>query len=261
MSAQRINRFEWFKVLLQTEGLSATAKNVAGALATEFCNHETGQLNPSIDTLAEYLKVHRDTIKRAFKELRNGGWMVRAGNGGRSVVPQITLTTPGKIVPFRAAVSNRGTRRDCSDGAAKRGQDCNRQTADKRGAGVHPQPDKGGANLHLKGGQTCTPLYKEEQYKEQKARVLALWGRHRFTGNPFHGPAVLPLENWQALNPWAEWVHEHHLPSLAEMPILGSASAFLLPYRTPPSEPEKIEEALAYFHSMIDAEGASYAAH
>ncbi len=102
MGNQTLNRFEWLKAVMQADGLAATAKNVATALAVQFCNDETGQINPSQETIADYLKTHRDTIKRALKELRNAGWMMTIGNGGRGKAPQIRLLSPSKFIPFRA---------------------------------------------------------------------------------------------------------------------------------------------------------------
>lgn len=98
-----INRFEWLKAVLQAEGLSPTAKNVASALAVQFARDTTGQLNPSQNTLADYLKVHKDTVKRVMRELRNAGWVLVLGVGGRSKAPQVNLVSPGKIVPFRSS--------------------------------------------------------------------------------------------------------------------------------------------------------------
>ena len=51
MSNPSINRFEWLKAVMQAEVLTPTAKNVATALAVQFANAETGQINPSQETL------------------------------------------------------------------------------------------------------------------------------------------------------------------------------------------------------------------
>lgn len=63
MTVNALNRFEWYKAVLQAEGLSATTKNVAGALAIQFANNDSGQINPSQETVSDYLKVHKDTVK------------------------------------------------------------------------------------------------------------------------------------------------------------------------------------------------------
>ena len=103
MTRATLNRFEWLKLVMQTEGLSPTAKNVATALAVQFANDETGQLNPSQRTLADYLKVHVDTVKRVLRELRNAGWLLSLGDGGRGRAPVLRLLTPGKIVVLNPA--------------------------------------------------------------------------------------------------------------------------------------------------------------
>lgn len=86
---------------MQAEGFTPTAKNVAGAIAVQFANGDAGQINPSQSTLANYLKVYKDTIKRVLRELRNAAWMLATGTGGRSKAPMIRLLIPGKILPFR----------------------------------------------------------------------------------------------------------------------------------------------------------------
>jgi len=117
MANQQLNRFEWLKAVMQAEGLTATAKNVATALAIQFCNAETGQINPSQETLADYLKTHRDTVKRLLRELRNAGWLMTIGDGGRGKAPHIRLLSPSKIIPFRARKGGA----DCPAQAEKRG--------------------------------------------------------------------------------------------------------------------------------------------
>ena len=57
MHSASINRFEWLKAVLQAEGLTPTAKTVASALAVKFFNEESGQMNPTQETLADFLKV------------------------------------------------------------------------------------------------------------------------------------------------------------------------------------------------------------
>lgn len=248
MSTQTLNRFEWLKAVMQVEGLSATTKNVAGALAIQFANGETGQINPSQETVADFLKVHRDTVKRARRELRNAGWLMTTGDGGRGKSPMLRLLSPGKIVPFRP----------------RKGGQIAPQNSSERGADVHPQAEERGDDLQQKGGEIVPPHNKEEQYKEQKERIYQLFRDHRFADNPFAGPVPIQPDQWQRLDRWTEWLNLNRLPKLCEMPIFCQDAKgrrfFALPSREPPSTVEQAEEARRYFEALIDHAGARHAA-
>lgn len=246
MSDTVLNRFEWAKAVLQAEGLSGTAKNIAAAISLQFANDETGQINPSQETLADYLKVHRDTIKRAMRELRNAGWMLLMGTGGRGKAPQIRLLTPGKIIPFRRS----------------------------KGGTNHPvQDEKRGGDLQLKGRQITPPHYKEEQSLEQrgrpipKERPLAVEPhmKTRFFGKPTEGPRVVPKSDWVALNAWSEFMSDHGFPKPIDLPLVqqaekGGGVFFYLPSARPPGDQAGIDQALSYFAALIDFEAARHAA-
>ena len=101
MMAQTLNRFEWIKAVMQVETLSATTRLVASALAIQFANDKTGQINPSQETITDYLKVHPDTVKRALRELRKAGWLTSLSDGGRGKSPKLRLLSPSTTLPFR----------------------------------------------------------------------------------------------------------------------------------------------------------------
>ena len=99
MMAQMLNRFEWIKAVMQVETLSATTRLVASALAIQFANDKTGQINPSQETITDYLKVHPDTVKRALRELRKAGWLTSLSDGGRGKSPKLRLLSPSTTLP------------------------------------------------------------------------------------------------------------------------------------------------------------------
>ncbi|GFE52104.1 hypothetical protein So717_38570 [Roseobacter cerasinus] len=137
----RLNRFEWHKAVMQVRSLNATAKVVAGALAVQFANDETGQLNPGLTTLIEYLGLSLSTLKRAIKDLTDAGWLSRTEGRGAGNCTNYTFLAPCKIIPFRP--SKKGSKASLS--------------AKKKGSQV------------VQKGSTHEPSYKE-QSKEQKAR-------------------------------------------------------------------------------------------
>lgn len=231
---------------MQAEGLTATAKNVAAALAIQFANAETGQINPSQETLADYLKTHRDTIKRVLRELRNAGWLMSIGDGGRGKAPKIRLLSPGKIVPFRAA---------------------------KGGANDPAQAEKRGDDLQQKGGQITPSHNKDKQSLEQRGRdhpvkrpaALDQFMETRFVGNAVEGPRIVAKSDWATLNAWSEWLTSNSLPQLIDLPLVQSAEKkpdlfFYLPSKKPPQSHEAAQQARAYFQALIDWESARHAA-
>ena len=221
MSDTMIHRFEWHKAVMQAEGLTPTAKNVAAVLAVQFYNEQTGQLNPSQKTLADYLKVHRETIKTALRDLREAGWLMATGDGGRGKAPQMRLLIPGKIVPFRAR---------------------------KGGAKDPVQAEKRGGDLQRKGGQITPPLYKDKQSLEQRARASTAFARERFEGNATDGLRLVEKSDHQALNSWSDWLRKRGLPELHQLPIVEQSEKgntfFALPWRKPPTNPRHEEQAM-----------------
>lgn len=245
-----LNRWEWLKAVMQAEGLTPTAKNVATALAVQFANKDTGQINPKQKTVADYLKVHQDTVKRVLRELRNAGWLMCIGDGGCGKAPKIRLLTPGKIVPFQS----------------------------KKGEANRPaQEKKRGDDLQQKGGQIVPAHYKEEQSLEQRERArgdrtttpqspaLRQFKDHRFVGAAFVGLRHVRLSDWDATNQWAEWLEREGFPKLCRLPISREAEDgreifFSLPSLRPPSCEEGRAEARKFFEVLLDAEGSRHAA-
>ncbi|MEP4260265.1 MAG: helix-turn-helix domain-containing protein [Rhizobiaceae bacterium] len=201
------------KAVLQAEGLTPTAKNVAAALAVKFFNVDTDQLNPSQETLADFLKVHRDTIKRVLRELRNAGWLLVTGSGGRSHAPNIRLLSPGKIVPFRA---------------------------EKRGDKLPPEQNKGGANCPRKEGQIIPPHYKEEQTLEQKGP--------QSSERPSPQCSKVVHHDSQAEVAWNDWLALRGFPPLKEIGWPDSDAqgrGWEMPFRYPPESSDKIQHGIA----------------
>ena len=101
MTGVPLNRFEWLKSATRSE-LPDSAKVVASVLAIQFVDRETGKLCPSLSTLCDYLGCSLSKLKRAFKALVDAGWLHRTEGRGRGNLTRYTLTSPGKIVAFKA---------------------------------------------------------------------------------------------------------------------------------------------------------------
>lgn len=244
MGSATINRFEWLKAVMQSEGLNAGAKLVASAMAVQFANDETGQLNPSLRTLAGYVKASSDTVKRSVKALVEGGWLARTEGRGRGNKTTYRLASPGKIISL--AHPEKGAK-----------------SPNIKGGKSAPLPKEKGANLRGKGGKSA-PSYIEQSI-EQKDRPFAAFQNHRFNGSPFNGPTYIPQKDWNRLNPWADWLADHGFPKLIDIPISAAGSkpgtsVFALPYSQPPKNPDQTAEAIAYFTAMNDAKEVRHAA-
>ena len=79
----KLNRFEWLKAVLQCADLNSSTKVVASALSVQFANDQTGQLNPSLKTLDEFLAgMFLAIMKRCLRQLVEFGWLFRTEGRG-----------------------------------------------------------------------------------------------------------------------------------------------------------------------------------
>lgn len=237
MASVAINRFEWLKAVMQAESLTPTAKVVASALAVKFFNADTGQLNPKQETVADFVKVHRDTVKRVLRELRNAGWLLITGTGGRSQTPDYHLRSPGKIVPFGG---------------------------EKRGDKLSPEPKKRGDNLCEKGGQIIPPHYKEEQTLEQKAREP---DKPTASRCPSFSPRIVPEEDTETVLEWNRWLCERNYPPIQSLGVRGSEAGvvgYRMPRRYVPSDEDLdgvvlVKRFVRWRCEMLEEQGGRYA--
>lgn len=245
-----MNRFAWLKAVNRADLLPRCTK-VAVALAIDFYNEETGRLDPGLTTLADATGQTLDTVKRALRDLIEAGWLARTEGRGRGNKTEYTLLSPGKVV----AISS-----------AKKGADVPLQ---KGGTGA-PLGQEKGAPVHGKGGTGAPFHIKEEQSLEQRAGAPDRWRNHRFTGQAFAGPALVPSSESIALGEWGRWLRKHGFPAMSEFPIARQGPKrggeyFALPWKRPPDDADltqeaKTQEALAYFSDMIAPEGPRHAA-
>ena len=142
----KLNRFEWLKAVLQCSDLTSSAKAVASALAVQFANDETGELNPSQETLVEYLRMSLATIKRCIRQLAELGWLLRTEGRGAGNYTEYDLRAPGKIIPFRRK---------------------------KKGSPASFQDDKKGSPVAQKAVTGELSYIKDEQSTEQNAALEA----------------------------------------------------------------------------------------
>ncbi|MEM7720749.1 MAG: helix-turn-helix domain-containing protein [Pseudomonadota bacterium] len=247
MGSSAINRFEWLKAVMQSDQLTPSAKLVASAMAVQFANGDTGQLNPSMQTLADYVKASTDTVKRAVRSLVEAGWLGRTEGRGRGNKTAYRLASPGKIITLSPE---------------KRGSN---QPSEKGGMGA-PSPKEKGALVHGKGGAGA-PSYIEQSSEQNDGRDEQ-WRNHRFEGVNFSGPTYVSKDDYGVLNSWGDWLRRQGLPGLCQMNIQRSTdgkrgkpqTVYLLPRRLPPETDRQAQDARAYFASMIEREAASYAA-
>lgn len=232
MSNGQFNRFEWLKAVVQSGGLKDRSKTVATALAVQFANDKTGQINPSVRTLADYTTQSIDTVKRAVKELVDDGWLGRTEGRGRGNKTAYVLVSPGKVVPI---------------------------SAPKKGCSHAPLTGQKGATMHRKGGNHAPSYNKDKQSFEQRESKPQQYRSHRFAGNSFDGLTLIPSSNQEALYAWGHWLKAQGFPALDQYPIerqgqKSGSSFFSLPWKAPPVEPDLIEEACAFFAAMLGQE-------
>ena len=239
MTALLLNRFEWLKAVLQSEDLNAAAKAAASALAVQFANGETGQLNPSVLTLANYLKTSSDTVKRAIRALVAAGWLSRTEGRGRGNSTRYTLRSPGsaKVVENGAEV--------CA----------------VKGSTVAPSGKRKGAMLHGKGRRPALSYNKEEQSYEQKDRRSASTGSAR----PSFPVQFVEAGDKAKVIEWNSWLETEGLPSLQQLSSLhrrtSCGSGYLLPRKWVPSEEDGRTMARGYIQWVMEQQNFQASAH
>lgn len=241
MPNPKINRHEWLKAVTQDDSLTDRAKVMAVALWT-FSNDDTGQLNPTVPTLADYVKRNIATVKRAVADLVLAGWLSKTEGRGRGNRTSYELLSRGKVVAFR--VDNHPS-----------------NSAPKKGATVRFKGKEKGAAVLTKGCSSAPFYNKEEQPYEQRDDVRQRYRLHYFTGNNYPGLTLVASSNRDALYAWGRWLKEQGFPALDHYPIeiLGKkngSSFFSLPWKTPPTEADLINEAFEFFGSMQGQEDA-----
>lgn len=128
MPSPAVNRFEWAKAVLGSQGLNSRAKTVTAVLALKFANDATGQLNPKVATIAEASGASPDTVKRAISDLVKGKWLHRTEGRGRGNATVYTLRSKATIVALerdekKGQCCTFNWRKGCN-AAPKRGQCC-----------------------------------------------------------------------------------------------------------------------------------------
>lgn len=245
MTTQTLNRFEWLKAVNRADLLPRCTK-VAAALAVEFYNDGTGRLDPGLNKLAEATGQTVDTVKRAIRDLTEGGWLARTEGRGRGNKTAYTLLSPGKVVDLASA---------------------------KKGAAVHrnkggteaPLTKEKGAPVQAKG-RTGAPSYNKDQQTKNKEGASPETFRHfQFSGKPFPGATLVSASKIEELAAWGRWLMAEGFPALSAFPIKchgakKGAEFFALPYEQPPTGMQATEDARAYFAAMHEPEGMRYAA-
>ena len=180
----RLNRFEWQKAVLQVRNLNSTAKLVASALSVQFANDETGQLNPGLATLMEFLGLPLSTLKRAIRQLIDAGWLSRTEGRGAGNYTNYTLLAPRKIVQFRPS-----------------------KKSSKASLSAHEK----GSTVAQKG--STHELSYKEQSKEQKARPSPLPDLP-YEGQPGEALRFVPGGGGYFERAWDDALRAYGLPSL-----------------------------------------------
>lgn len=72
-----------FKALTLVEGLSDSARRVGGAIIDAY-NRDTGQCDPSVERLVDYLGINKATVLRAIDRLHELDLIQRVSHGSRT---------------------------------------------------------------------------------------------------------------------------------------------------------------------------------
>lgn len=222
----RINRFEWYKAVVQTDLLNPSTKTLASVLALVFANDETGQINPSVRTLANYTKLSINTIKRAVKALIDGGWLGRSEGRGRGNKTAYVLCSPGKVVPL---------------------------AAQNKGSTHAPLTGQKGPPMHRKGATHAPSYNKAKQTYEQRGDRCPALSLH-----------VIHASDEGKVASWNAWLADNEFPSLQQLASIKGGDAhgpgYLMPRRWVPSGEEDQGMIRRYVMWALDRDEVRYAA-
>lgn len=224
-------RHEWAAAVRKCADLNATARLVAMVLALDFANSDTGQCNPSQNTLADHLGVSVDTIRRALRDLKAAGFLATRPGRWRGATASYELLSPGKVVAMTPATAP--TRRDGkaatgADHARKGGQSC-----------IPNRQGKGGKSAR-KGVQICTGHIKKLEPSMNK-------GARPSDACPVGRLVVVPDEGHGAYA-WASWLRKGGWPTLDQIGIRSGAATgagWVLPAPMPPADGDDLGRSIA----------------
>ena len=222
-----INRFDWAKAVRRQarDDLSDRAKMVAAALAYDFCNDATGQINPSLTTLAEATGKSVSAVQRGLSQLIEGGWIIRTTGRGRGNRCHYVLTSPGNVVAMRPVTQMRAVEMT-EKVAQKSGHNC-KSGAETRASKVVTSAKK---TTHF-----CNPHIMQEQNKEQKAGERP---------RP-HLAVVVEAGGWKALE-WNKWLSDQKTGvQLCDLKVLHIQGGYCLPFYTPPNQYAGTQRSIA----------------
>lgn len=218
----KLNRFEWLKAVLQSADLNSSTKAVASALSVQFANDKTGQLNPSLKTLDEFLAgMSLATIKRCLKQLVEFGWLFRTEGRGAGNYTEYGLRAPAKIIPFRT--KKKGAFVSLSKGPNGSSVTCKGLMGDlsykkieqskKQNPELEPDLPDGGPSVSARGSSALTVFVSRKsfgcrQWEQFTERMFGAWIDRAFPETIENGergyclPTKLPPSN---KNDWPEW--------------------------------------------------------
>ncbi len=100
-SEWKYQRWGWMESVRRDETLSATARLLAHSLALDFANAKTARCDPRVADLLEVLGVSKPTIKRALRDLKEGGWIASCPGIGRGNHSGYLFLTRARIVHLK----------------------------------------------------------------------------------------------------------------------------------------------------------------
>lgn len=252
MSAQVLNRFEWAKAVNRSDLLDR-AKTVAWALAVEFCNDETGRLDPSLKTLAEATGKTVDTVKRAIRDLTTSGWLARTEGRGRGNKTEYTLLSPGKVIAISSAKTGAPTHHEKGGTGAPLTREKGAPVHRAKGGTGAPLTKEKGAPVHGKGGTGALSYNKDKQTYEQKGRAC-----------PARSLRIIHATDAEKVASWNAWLSENGFPSLQQLTALKGGDShgpgYLMPRLWVPSCDEDQAMIREFVLWAVDCEEVRYAA-
>lgn len=238
-------RWNWLKAVTAAPDLPPSAKVLAQVLVTQAADHDSGECLWSTDSFAPAIGASVDTVKRAFRALSVGGWLIRKDGGGRGNIASIVFIAPRSLPRTRAAETKRSK---SARSLASSGQKIEQAALRKQGRAA---PFSGHGTRH-KTVQPCAkkgsdmhfppiPPYKDTPNNLQRA------GDGAYPSKPICNLARVAHFGSEREAEWNAYLEQRSWPSLSDLGVLSSDSqgrGWEVPFPRPPSPSNAFETNL-----------------
>jgi len=232
ISDWRNARWEWLERLEADLGLSLTARYLASVLVRKHGYDDDRPCSYSMKTMAAWLHVSVDTVKRTLKELGAAGWIYRTEGRGRTNCGVIIFLKGSNVVPMKALKSSQTVQPETPKVRI--------YAPTKGGAGAYQTATEKGANSEGKG-RTDALSYNIAKTNLNKKEREANQAQSKCPVNII--AFVRPDDREDRIEDWNAWLTKRGYPTLQVLSFCNAEGHYALPSGRPPHTDDEQDRA------------------